>query len=735
MQNAMFFSIISFFYCLITLLTFIIKKKEKSVENRLYTTILCSNFFGLILELFIHFSARGWISISSVIGLILLKLLCIYMVFWVFLMTIYVCIVSVTNESLLNRLRLLFFIVGIVSIIVISALPLNIFRGENITYSYGPGVNATYCFSGFYILSCLIMLFVNMKSLIQKKYLPIVIFLILGTPVVLIQQAHPELTLMLSLHTLVTCAMYFTVENPDAKLKELEEQAKNAAIMASRAKSEFLSSMSHELRTPLNAIVGLSEDVESFRDHVPADVQEDSTDIINASNTLLELIGGILDLSKIESGKLEIVESDYAPKEEIESLVKIQRTKVAEKPLTFNTNISPEIPDVLFGDRLRIKQVLNNLISNAIKYTEKGTIDFTVTWNKELSALDIKVSDTGRGIKEEDKDKLFAKFERLQVEKVSSVQGTGLGLAITKDLIELMGGTIDVDSVFGKGSTFHVIIPQKVGNKEALEKLKADQENSVPKNLNYSGMRMLVVDDNPLNIKVLKKAIKTFNFIVDEGSNGQDAINKIKGGNKYDIILMDILMPIMGGAEALAELKKIPDFNTPVVALTADAMTGAKEKYMGLGFNDYLAKPFSRDVIAKKLFDILGEGKPVTAPAVPDGPLPPTLEETITAADPSKLNNALQDQAILMSMGQTQPIPIITQPVYAQPMAQPVYTQPQQGMVGQPMYAQPQPVYAQPVYTQPIAQPVYAQPMVQQPMVQETVTQQTETTSSDEGVL
>ena len=724
------------------------------MENNVYIILVFFTLIGIGMELLLVYKAN-FLNEHILFKSFISKGFLVVQEFWVGLLSLYTYMFTrkVNKENFNEYVNKIFLhlLPLIVLMIVTCWLPIEYKYSDSlntILYTYGHGTKVVLVTGILYIGLSIFYVMKNSNdiNIRDKRLIPVYVYIVVSTFVAILQQYEPTMIMLSFAESWILVLMYFTIENPDAKLKELEEQAKNAAIMASRAKSEFLSSMSHELRTPLNAIVGLSEDVESFRDHVPVDVQEDSTDIINASNTLLELIGGILDLSKIESGKLEIVESDYAPKEEIESLVKIQRTKVAEKPLTFNTNISPEIPDVLFGDRLRIKQILNNLISNAIKYTEKGKIDFTVTWNKELSALDIKVADTGRGIKEEDKDKLFAKFERLQVEKVSSVQGTGLGLAITKDLIELMGGTIDVDSVFGQGSTFHVIIPQKIGNKEALDKLKAEQENSVPKNLNYTGMRMLVVDDNPLNIKVLKKAIKTFNFTIDEGTNGKEAIDRIKAGNKYDIILMDILMPVMGGAEAIAELKKLPDFNTPVVALTADAMTGAKEKYMSLGFNDYLAKPFSRDVIAKKLYDILGEGKPAgTNEPVSTAP---TLEETITAADPSKLNNALQDQAIMMSMGQTQQIPIITQPVYAQPVyAQPVYAQPQQ-VVGQPVYAQPQPVvqqpvYAQPVYTQPVIQPVVGQPMMQpqqvvsQPVVNQPVAQEQPqtTTSSDEGVL
>ena len=613
MNISVIMSIVSLIYITIIALAYFTKKRFNSKENQLYDFLLLTSIVGLIIDIIGYFLIIK-LGSTHIVNVVISKTYLVYYVLWTLLFTDYVFIVSSDyenknlSETFNKKFKTINILAILISIIALYILPLEINTNSEQMFSYGYGVYYLVIFAIVCFGIMLYSIIVGKKRITSKKYLPLIIFIFAGFVVAIVQTINPEILLLTFLQSTVTSLMYFTIENPDVKLVEYEKTEKERAEAASLAKSEFLSSMSHELRTPLNAIVGLSEDIESYKDKVPADVREDTKDIINASNTLLEIIGSILDISKIESGKLDIICGDYDPKEEFESVAKINRTKFSEKNLEFNVNISDRIPEVLYGDRLRIKQILNNFLSNAYKYTDSGKVDFTVNWLDASQSLQIIVKDTGRGIKKEDIGKLFGKYDRLGVEKESNVQGTGLGLNITKTLIDMMGGSVNVESEYLIGSTFTVVIPQKLGNKDELERIRRENARVVEK-LDYKGKRLLVVDDNMLNIKVLKKAIKEFNFTVEECYNGKEAIEKIELNNNYDIVLLDIQMPIMGGEEAIQYIRNMPNFHAPVVALTADAMTGAKEKYEKMGFDDYLAKPFTRDAIAKKLSSILGDGK------------------------------------------------------------------------------------------------------------------------------
>ena len=314
-----------------------------------------------------------------------------------------------------------------------------------------------------------------------------------------------------------------------------------------------------------------------------------------------------MDINKIEADKMKITSSSYSLHEEIKKIVRIYTTRLKEKNLTLEINVAENIPKKLIGDKSHIKEIINNLLSNAIKYTDKGKIELEITGilKEKKYYLKIVCKDTGKGISKENLKRLFNKFERFDVEKNSAIEGTGLGLVITKKLIELMKGKITVESEVGVGSVFTVIIPQKI--EISKEVLLQDITYQDEKKILDKDLKVLIVDDNKLNRKVAKKFLESLKIEqIDECSNGLECLTKIKEEkNTYDIILMDIMMPVMSGEEALNQLKKIDNFHTPIIALTADALAGAEEKYEKEGFNGYLSKPFTKEQIQTKIENIL----------------------------------------------------------------------------------------------------------------------------------
>ena len=368
-------------------------------------------------------------------------------------------------------------------------------------------------------------------------------------------------------------------------------------------KTQFFANMSHEFRAPINAIMGMSEVI--LCNSKEGNIREYAGDIKNASKMLLHLVNDVLDLSKIQAGKMEIVPVEYETEDLVRNVGNVIRLMVQDKSLAYEVNIAKDVPKRLFGDEIRIAQVLTNLLTNAVKYTDQGKVTLTLNAVKDLKGMDAIeyiVEDTGCGIKPEDMDKLFASYERVNLERNRRVEGTGLGMGIVTGLLEAMNSKLNVESQYGKGSRFSFVLAQNYVNTSPVP-----QNISSNKELELGDKLILVVDDVPLNLKVVEVLLKPFGANVELVNNGKDALEMMKQ-KKYDLILLDHMMPGMDGVETLKQAREISDYykDAAIIAMTGNASVTARDEYLCMGFTDYLEKPILQDKMKEILRAYIG---------------------------------------------------------------------------------------------------------------------------------
>lgn len=398
------------------------------------------------------------------------------------------------------------------------------------------------------------------------------------------------------------------------KLTELKEMAD----AANKAKSNFLANMSHEIRTPINTVLGMDEII--IREATDVQIKGYAENIRDAGTTLLSLVNDLLDFSKIECGKMEILPVEYEIANVLTEVINMIEIKAANKKLEFKAIVAEDMPYLLFGDEIRLKQVITNLLTNAVKYTEEGSVILKVDWKEagdSSVSIIVSVIDTGIGIKEEDLSRLFVSFERIEERRNRNIEGTGLGISITKEILELMNSSLNVRSEYGVGSTFSFTLKQAIRDRKPIGKFREKYAYSNEKSKKYRttfvapNAKILVVDDNAMNLSVVEGLLKNTTIQVDCANSGAAAL-ELCNDLKYDIILMDHMMPYMDGIETLKNIKSEengPNYDTPVIVLTANAVSGAKEMYLEQGFVDYMSKPIQGKRLEEKIVEFLPKDK------------------------------------------------------------------------------------------------------------------------------
>ena len=613
------FTICGLIFLTLIMVMYIFKKKFNNLENKIYRIMMFIVFFLLILEIVCVYT----MSIRSKIP-ILNEVLCRIYIFGSIVFVSFFILYMLSLGIINNEKRRLKFKVPTISILVIIDVILFIFSCfMPISYTSGAnnelfviGGSAVYALYGISFLLIAILLFSILKNggkLPISQRIPLYFVFILFIVITAIQQFWVDFNDLTFIFSFAVIAMYFTIESQDNKLLIELEKSKEKAELADKSKTEFLSNMSHEIRTPLNTILGFSRSLLREKKLTKEMVNKDVTSIYAASISLLDLINNILDISKIESGKLELVEKEY----DLDSLVfEISSTvssKINKDILNFNIKVDENIPSKYYGDNSKIYKILVCVLANAIKYTNCGSVELNIGAQKiddDNYLLNFLIINTGHAMKEEDFLKSFDDFIKLGDDTQNNIDSVTLGLIIAKRLIMMLGGNIEFKNEEGKGTRYYINIKQKVIDKTKIGKVfDYDKNNSKEEiMLDLTGKKALIVDDNSVNIKLASRFLKQYNFDISSASSGNECINLVKN-NKYDIIFLDHMMPDLDGVATMKILKDSGYVIPPVIALTANSYSGLKDIYINAGFSDYLSKPINFKELNKLINNFFGNKK------------------------------------------------------------------------------------------------------------------------------
>lgn len=581
-------------FTLLLILVFKIKKQNNLLSNSTYFILTLSLLVGYILELVMYFLSTT--AINNIILEIYTKLYLIFIICWSSIFSVYTFLLSKKDDEYNKKIMILYALLTVTSSVAIIMLPLNITYTNRIILS-GNAINflkilITCMLSVLYIRTVLSNKIINT---IKANYIYVALIIL---TIVSFLEIKYQLNIVTTILLFVTYLIFLTIENPALKEYEIINNLRLRALKANTNKTNFLSNISHELRTPLTSIISSIDEIKSY--NLPQELKDNLNDIIDSSNSLLDIVGNVIDINKIENKIYDLKEKNYDIRDVVEKLVKMTTKKYNKENVVFKYSVSDNTPSNLFGDKTKIKEIINNILDNSFKYTNKGSISLTInsTLNNDICNLIIEIKDTGIGIKSEDLNEIFNGND-IDNDINSNVNRDGLGLLVSKDLVNLLNGTITVSSYYGSGSIFTINIPQKLKNELEI----VEQTNTTK----FNNKKILLVDDDRLNNRILKRLLKIYNIELDTCERGIECIDKINNGEQYDLVLMDIMMPDINGVDTLKKLKSNKNFNTKVIALTADALSTSRNKYLKAGFTDYLAKPFKKEELEEKLKNLLGE--------------------------------------------------------------------------------------------------------------------------------